>query len=182
MRPGPYQITWIAVFDGGKALVFENQGFDDAVDLRLVNRFDNDNPPDREQTTDAPGRMPDAGSGAKDGGVDAQAAHGRSAMEQTDRHELEKLRFTDRFVDRLNVEAERKSFDRLVLIAAHRTLGEARERYSHRLTRRLLVEEAKDVVNEPADAIERRVQTILTGLPKAPARSHANLSGPGSRD
>ncbi|XBQ17534.1 MAG: host attachment family protein [Oceanicaulis sp.] len=179
MRPETEQITWVAVFDGGKALVFENKGFDDAVNLELLNRFDNDNPPDREQTTDRPGRFQDAGSGSKGKGVDAQAAHGRSGVQQTDRHELEKIRFTDRLLDRLNQEAERQSFDRLVLIAADKTLGEARERYSDRLEKRLLIEEPKDVVNEPADEIEKRVQNLLVEKAgETPRKSHMNLSGP----
>lgn len=179
MRTGSDQITWVAVFDGGKALVFENKGFDDAVNLELLNRFDNDNPPDREQTTDKAGRFQDSGSGSKGANVDAQAAHGRSGVQQTDRHELEKTRFTDRLIDRLASDAETQRFDRLVMIAADRTLGEAREQLTDRLEQRVIIEEPKDVVNEPADAIEKRVQKLLTEhAAKAPAKSHMDLSGP----
>lgn len=181
MRTGSDQITWVAVFDGGKALVFENKGFDDAVDLELLNRFDNDNPPDREQTTDRPGRFQDAGSGAKGANVDAQAAHGRSGVQQTDRHELEKERFTDRLMARLASDAEDQRFDRLVLIAADKTLGEARERLTDRLETRIIIEEPKDVVNEPSAEIEKRVQKLLSAHDaKTPAKSHMGLSGPES--
>lgn len=181
MRPEADQITWVAVFDGGKALVFENKGFDDAVNLDLLNRFDNDNPPDREQTTDRAGRFQDAGSGAKGKGVDAQVGHGRSGVQQTDRHELEKVRFTDRLMDRLATDAEHQRFDRLVLIAADKTLGEARDHLTDRLEKRIIIEEPKDVVNEPTRDIEKRVQTLLTDHgAKTPAKSHLGLSGPES--
>jgi Protein required for attachment to host cells len=178
MRPEPDQITWIAAFDGGKAVVFRNAGFDDAVNLELVERFDNDNPPDRQQTPDRPGRFQDAGSGSKGANAPEGLAHGRSGVEHTDRHALEKMRFTDRLVDRLAGEAERQRFDRLVLIADHKSLGEARERLTDRLARRIITEEAKDVVNEPASKLEARVQTLLQDLPRPPARSHLGLSGP----
>ncbi|MEQ8404016.1 MAG: host attachment family protein [Oceanicaulis sp.] len=181
MRTGSDQITWVAVFDGGKALVFENKGFDDAVNLELLARFDNDNPPDREQTTDKPGRFQDAGSGSKGQGVDEGAAHGRSGVQQTDRHELEKTRFTDRLMERLASDAEHQRFDKLVLIAADKTLGEAREQYTDRLEKRLIIEEPKDVVNEPAGDIEKRVQKLLTEhAAETPAKSHMGLSGPQS--
>lgn len=178
MRPEPDQITWIAAFDGGKAVVFKNAGFDDAVDLQLVERFDNDNPPDRDQTADRPGRHQDAGSGAKGANAPQGLAHGRSGVEQTDRHALEKVRFIDRLVARLAADAEQQAFDRLVLLADQRSLGEAREQLTDRLERRIIAEEAKDVVNEPADKLEARVQTLLQDMPHPPAKSHLGLSGP----
>lgn len=180
MRPQADQITWVAIFDGGKAMVYENQGFDDAVNLKLLNRFDNDNPPDREQTTDRPGRYKDGGSGAQGRG-DAGAGHGRSGVQQTDRHELEKTRFTDRLMERLAHDAENQRFDRLVILADHSTLGEAREHLTDRLEKRIIIEEAKDVVNEPSDKLEKRVQKLLTEhAAKTPAKSHMGLSGPES--
>lgn len=178
MRPEPDQITWIAAFDGGKAVVFHNKGFDDAVDLDLVERFDNDNPPDREQTTDKPGRYQDAGSGSKGANAPEGLAHGRSGVEQTDRHELEKVRFIDRLMARLARDAEQHAFDRLVLLADHKSLGEARETVTDRLGRRIIIEEPKDVTNEPSDKLEARVQTLLSDLPRPPAKSHLGLSGP----
>ena len=179
MRPDPDKVLWVAVFDGGKALIFQNDGFDDAVNLRLLARYDNDNPPDREQTTDAPGRFEDSGGGAK--GMPADVAAGRSSVEQTDRHELEKLRFTDRLMDRLAQDAEAHLFDRLILVAADRVLGEARERYTDRLERRIIHEEPKDVTNEPSDKLEARVQTLLVDLPSPTPHSHAEVSGPDGR-
>lgn len=181
MRPEPDQITWVAAFDGGKAVVFRNAGFDDAVNLELVERFDNDNPPDRDQTTDRPGRYQDAGSGSKGAGAPEDVAHGRSGVEQTDRHELEKIRFTDRLMERLAAEAEQHRFDRLVLLVDEQSLGEAREHLTDRLARRVIAEQPKDVVNEPSDKLEARVQALLQELPRQPAKSHLGVSGPEGR-
>lgn len=178
MRPEPDQITWIVAFDGGKAVLFRNAGFDDAVNLELVERFDNDNPPDRDQTTDRPGRYQDAGSGSKGLNAPEGLAHGRSGVQQTDRHELEKRRFIDRLMERLAGEAEQHSFDRLMLLADQTSLGAAREQLTDRLERRIIATEPKDVVNEPAEKLEARVQTLLQDLPHPPARSHLGVSGP----
>ncbi len=75
--------TWVLVADGDKALFLENVA--DAIHPELaVRRVDaQDNPPDREQGTDKPGRRSDTGPGQ------------RSAMEETDWHELAKMRFAD---------------------------------------------------------------------------------------
>ncbi|GGE44995.1 hypothetical protein GCM10011367_19690 [Marinicauda pacifica] len=179
MRPMPDRKLWVVAFDGGKALFLENQGFYDAPDLKVVSSFDNDNPPDREQTTDAPGRMQDAGSGSKGKGVDAQAAHGRSSVEQTDRHELEKERFVGRMIERLNEEARVDTFDQLILLAPSTALGEGREHYSHKLKDKVLLEEDVDVVNEPVDKLEKRIKALLADAIDEPRPSHSELSGPG---
>jgi len=179
MRPMPDRTLWVVVFDGGKALFLENKGFYDAPDLQLISKHDNDNPPDREQTTDAAGRFQDSGSGSKGAGVDTDAAHGRSAVQQTDRHEMEKRRFVDRMIERLNDEAERGTFDQIVLIAPDKALGEARDQYSDKLKTKLVLEEEVDVVNEPIEKIETRVKALLEAAIDEPAPSHSELTGPG---
>lgn len=180
MRPMPDRKLWVAVFDGGKALFLENKGFYDAPDLQLVSKHDNDNPPDREQTTDAPGRKQDSGSGSKGNmNLGEGQAHGRSSVEQTDRHAMEKRRFVDRMMNRLNEEARTDTFDQIILIADDRSLGEAREQYSDKLETKVIAEEPVDVVNEPIDKLETRVKKLLAGLIDEPRPSHRELSGPG---
>lgn len=180
MRPLPDQKIWVVAFDGGKALFLENKGFYDAPDLKLISKHDNDNPPDREQTTDAPGRFQDSGSGSKGNmNLGEGQAHGRSSVQQTDRHEMEKRRFIDRMMDRLNEEARVDSFDHVVLIAPDKALGEARDGYSEKLKAKIIAEEAVDVVNEPIDKLEKRVKKLLAELIDEPRPSHSEISGPG---
>ncbi|TGY89179.1 host attachment protein [Marinicauda algicola] len=180
MRPMPDDKLWVVAFDGGKALFLENKGFYDAPDLQLVSKHDNDNPPDREQTTDAPGRLQDAGSGSKGNmNLGEGLAHGRSSVQQTDRHEMEKRRFVDRMIERLNEEARKDTFDHILLIAADKALGEAREEYSDKLKGKIIAEEPANVVNEPIDKLESRVKSLLAELIDEPRPSHRDLTGPG---
>lgn len=79
----------MVIADGEKALFLENMM--DAQDPNLVvRRVDaQENPPDSEQGTDRPGRMMDTAPGQ------------RSALEETDWHELAKMRFADDLAERL---------------------------------------------------------------------------------
>ena len=72
--------TWVLVLDGEKFLLLRNQGDADIMDLRVIDHEEVENPPTREQGTERPGRLNDPGPG-------------RSAVEQTDWHALEKERF-----------------------------------------------------------------------------------------
>ena len=143
-------VTWVAALDGGKLLVWKNEGFDDQPNLKLLDERDPDTPPDRELATDRPGRMHDSGPNA------------RSGLDETDFHEQEKNRFIRAAVDRLNAAAESEDFDRLLLLAPPSVMGEARNHYSDKLADRL-IEHTKDVVNQPMDKIEAQVKDGLKG-------------------
>jgi protein required for attachment to host cells len=142
-------VTWVAAFDGGKALIWRNEGFDDQPNLKLVEELGTENPPDHDQGEDKPGRFPDP-------------THGRSSVSQTDYHQLTKERFIDEVVAHLNAACAGKKFDRLVVMAPDRALGEARKQFSDTLAE-IVVEDAVDVVHEPVDKIEKRVVAVLTG-------------------
>lgn len=141
-------VTWVAAFDGGKALIWHNEGFDDQPNLKLVETLGIENPPDHDQGEDKPGRFPDP-------------AHGRSSVSQTDYHQLTKERFIDEVVEHLNKACAQKKFDRLVVMAPDKALGEARKEFSDALAE-IVIEDAVDVVHEPVDKIEKRVVAALT--------------------
>ncbi len=134
--------AWVVVADGNKYLVLENTGTRAQTRLRVLHHDEIENPPTREQLSDRPGRMPDAGG------------MGRSAMEQADWHELQKEKFARDLVARLRGWAERDRFRHLVIIAAPRTLGEMRAEYSPVLKDRLVDEIAKDLTNQSVAGIE----------------------------
>ncbi|MEA1940757.1 MAG: host attachment family protein [Pseudomonadota bacterium] len=142
-------VTWVAAFDGGKALIWRNEGFDDQPNLKLVEELGTENPPDRDQGEDRPGRFPDP-------------THGRSSVGQTDYHQLTKERFIDEVVAHLNKACAGNKFDRLVVMAPDRALGEARKQFSDALAE-VVIEDAVDVVHEPVDKIEKRFVAVLTG-------------------
>jgi protein required for attachment to host cells len=152
---------WVAAFDGGKALIFRNSGTAVEVSLDLVAQFDNENGPDREQTSDAAGRLPDGAGRGGGAGLPAGVAHGASAVAQTDRHDLEEERFVAGLIDHLNRQAAADAFQAIIILAGEVALGQARRHFSAALDDKIAHQEAKDVVNEPTPAIAARVQTLL---------------------
>ena len=145
--PGPDREMWIVVADGGKALIYRNNGFDDLPDLRLVEAEDIDVPPNREIFTDKPGRRKDDG-------------HGYSAMEQDDAHQREEMRFLTDLAEQLDMAAYRKKVQRLIIFAPDRALGILRDHLGHAeaITEHMV---NVDVVNEPADKLTGRVKKLL---------------------
>jgi len=100
--------TWVAVFDGGKGAVFENEGFDDAPCLRLVFARRGDH-------------------AAADRGDDPRGRFltpngGRTACGAPDRTAQRELIFVQNFLCTLEARAREDDFDRLVLIAPARWL------------------------------------------------------------
>lgn len=133
---------WVVVADGEKALFLRNEGDETYPNLEVFREMEQDNPPDREQGTDKPGRLNDAG------------ANHRSGVEETDWHEIGKERFAKDVADRLYKWAHAGKFDKLVIVAPPRVLGDIRKELHQEVTDRLVSEVAKDLTNHPVDKIE----------------------------
>ena len=136
--------TWVMVLDGEKYLLLRNRGDADNLDLRVVEHEEIDNPPTHDQGTEQPGRKADAGLG-------------RSAVEQTDWHALEKANFAGDVADRLKNWALKNRFRELLVCADPRTLGTIRPKYHSEVSRRLIGEIDKDLTSLPVDEIEHIV-------------------------
>lgn len=133
----------VVVADGEKALFLVNAGDEEFPFLKLEREIAQDNPPTRDQGTNRPGRLSDAGT------------HHRSAVEDTDWHRLGKERFAKDIADRLYKMAHRGDIKRLFVIAAPMVLGEMRKEY-HKEVRDLLAGEIdKDLTNHPVGDIEK---------------------------
>lgn len=143
--------TWVLVADGEKALFLEN--VTDAEDPFLqVRRIEQqENPSNRDQTADRPGRMNDTGVGQ------------RSAMEEADWHVLAKGRFAEELADILYRMVHRGSFERIVLVAPPRTLGALRPHLHKEVQSRVVAEVDKDMTNHPVDRIEALLKAHLGG-------------------
>lgn len=141
--------TWVAVADGGKALLLAAEGPDLAPRLRLVAAAELDNPPSRAQGDDRPGRFPDPGPGQ------------RSAVEAPDWHDIAEDRFLADFAARLNAAAAAGRYDRLVLFAPARALGRIRAALGAAVRRRLAAEADLDLTNHPVPAIAERLREVL---------------------
>lgn len=142
--------AWVLVADGQKALFLKNEM--DAQDPHLVvTRIEEqENPPDRAQGTDRPGRMADKGPGQ------------RSALAETDFHQLAKERFAGDLADILYRQAHRGAYDTLVIVAPPQVLGELRRALHKEVAARVVAEIDKTLTNHPIDEIERRVQEALS--------------------
>jgi protein required for attachment to host cells len=136
---------FVMVADGEKMLFFRNEGDADFPKLVVERKRVQDNPPDHEQKTDAPGRRHAQGPG-------------RSAYEETDFHQLEKERFAADAAEMLKRWALRNDFDSLVIAAPPKTLGELRKHYHKEVERRLTGEIDKDLTNLPVEEIEKALQ------------------------
>lgn len=141
--------TWVLIADSEKALFARN--LTDAKDpnLQIVRKDEQDNPPDREQSANRPGRMSDNGVGQ------------RSAMDDTDWHELAKDRFAEDLADRLYKMAHRGDFDRIVLVAAPDTLGVLRSSLHVEVSDKVVGEVAKNLTGHPLPEIEKIVAAEL---------------------
>lgn len=133
----------VFIADGRKALLLRNEG--DAVhpNLKTEQVFANDNPPTREQGTDRPGR-----SHASVGGR-------RSAMEQTDWHELDEQRFARDIAGMLHELVREKNIEALVIAAPPRTLAELRKAMHEDVKACIIAEVDKDLTNQPVYEIEK---------------------------
>lgn len=133
---------WVVVADGEKALFLRNEGDEKYPNLQVFREMEQENPADREQGTDKPGRFNDGGG-----------SH-RSGVEETDWHQIGKERFARDVAGRLYKWAHAGRFQSLVLVASPRVLGDLRKELHQEVTARLVGEVAKDLTNHRVDRIE----------------------------
>jgi protein required for attachment to host cells len=134
----------ILITDGRKMLLFRNEGDAEYPQFRAVLKEEDRNPPNRVLKADAPGRM-----------TAAKGDRRRSAYDEGDDHSREEARFATETMALVNRRMESGAFDRLVVVADPRTLGELRGHYGRDLEARLIGEVAKDLVKHPVAEIER---------------------------
>ena len=110
--------------------------------------------PDRELVSDKPGR---GFSRARDGR--------RGAFEPPhDFHKVEKHNFAARLAEHLERLREDGKFDRLVLVAPRRSLGELRKLLTPQVKKAVVHEVAKDLTASPAAALR---DALVSKLPEA---------------
>jgi protein required for attachment to host cells len=164
--------TYVLVADGRKLLFLRNDGDAQALNLKVELAEEHPNPADRFQKTDAAGGamgtqmgasapaaaqtggMTAHGSGTGGGGQGGAFAPSRGTFEETDFHQLEEDRFAAEAADMLRKRALARKFDKLIIVAPPRTLGELRKHYHKEVEARLTGELAKDLTGHPIPDIE----------------------------
>jgi protein required for attachment to host cells len=143
-RPFVSHDSLILVGDGQKALFLRNIGSAQHVDLVVERIFERDNPPTREQGTDRPGRST------------ASPGVARSAMEEVDCH-LAKERFADELAEALYRYAHADGFQRLVIIAPPKILGNLRRAFHAEVLDRIAAEIPKELTTHPVAEIGKLI-------------------------
>lgn len=140
--------AWILVGDGRKALMLRNDGTPQQPSLNVLDVLkDGDNPPTHAQGSDRPGRVMQSSVGK------------RSAVEQTDWHEIAEERFAATVARKLNAAAQGDRFEKLILVAPPSTLAALRKSLDPKATQRIVAEINKDLTKHPVPEIAR----LLTG-------------------
>lgn len=133
----------VFVGDGTKALFLRNKGDAEHVNLEVEQVFAQDNPATRDQGTDRPGRS-FASSGAQ-----------RSAMEQTDWHQLAEDRFVGEVADKLYKHAHAGRFQSLIVVAPPKVLGQLRKAFHKEVSDKVSAEVPKELTSHPIHEIEK---------------------------
>jgi protein required for attachment to host cells len=140
--------TWVVVADGKKVLFLHNQGDEAILDLRVRGERVQDNPSTREQGEQRPGR------------AYASVGGSRSAMGQTDWHQIAEDKFAAEVARDINEAALGKAFEHLVIVAPPKVLAELRTHLRKETRDRLVAEIDKDLTNHPVEEIQK----ILSGI------------------
>jgi len=131
----------ILVADGQNYLLLRNQGSFPHPVLKVEARGERVSTPTSEQGSDRAGRA-FATSGSR-----------RSAMEQTDFHQLEMDGFAKQVAEILQGRADKDDFDELIVVAPPHTLAHLRKHRGEAVTNRLVGEVNKDLTKHTIDQI-----------------------------
>ncbi len=136
---------WVVVCDGRKALILQNEGDEEYPNLRMREVREHEDAPTHLQGADVPGR------------VHQSFGSTRSAVEQTDWHDLAERHFLTEVVRQLDVALANNLVKRLILVAPPRALGMLRPAYSPALRHAISAEIDKDWVALPIHEVEERL-------------------------
>jgi protein required for attachment to host cells len=136
---------WVVVCDGAKALVLENAGSRMHPNLTTRQVFEQPDPPDRELTSDKPGR------------AISSVGNVRSSVEQVDRHDQEEQRFLTQIAQHLDKAVLAGETPSLIVVAPPKAIGILRRAYSSHVRQALRAEVEKDFVKMPVKEIERHL-------------------------
>lgn len=140
--------AWVLVTDGGRALVYRNEGDAFKPDLRLLQSQSHDNPPSRDQGRARPPRANDS-------------MGRRSAMEVTDLHQVAEDRFIAAVAEDLDRSFRAGEFEQLLVVAPPVALGEFRKVASPAVTRSVVLELDKDLTKHaPAEIAKLLVKAL----------------------
>ncbi|WP_036257457.1 host attachment protein [Methylocapsa aurea] len=136
---------WVIVVDGRKALLLENEGDDEILNLKTREVREHADAPNRLLNSDKPGR------------VHESATSSRSSVEQTDRHEDEERAFIAGVAARLEEAIAAGGVKGFIIVAPAHVLGLIRKGYSASVKAAIRAEIERDLTHLPVYEIEQRL-------------------------
>ena len=148
--------AFVLVADGRKMLWLRNDGDEAFPNLVVEMAEEHPNPRDIDQKTDQAGQASSTRGGGNSPNAQGGAGGARSSgtMGESDYHQLEEDRFAAEVAEMLRKRALARKYDKLVVIAPAKTLGELRKHYHKEVESRLLGELAKDLTGHSIPDIE----------------------------
>lgn len=142
--------TWILVADGARARLFLNQGPGKGLESLGERVFPTARKPTREMGTDRPGRVQESANAAR-----------HSLTPRVDWHEFEKEKFAREVAAALDRAALNKLFDRLIIVAPPKTLGELRAHLSDHAKNKITAELDKDLTHCTVHELPQHLEAVL---------------------
>jgi protein required for attachment to host cells len=143
--------TWILIADGGRARLFEQERAARAFKPVAERDFFGTTAQSKEIASDRRGRTFDSSGRGQPGDV---GGHGRHAMEpSTAPQRYAEYEFARELRDYLEKAANEHRFDRLVLVAAPKILGDLRALLPKPVQTRIVAEVNKDLTKVPTAAL-----------------------------
>lgn len=131
-------VTWILVADGARARILKNEGPGKGLEAAMDQEFRHKLPSTHELGVERPGRVQESANAA------------RHAMENpVDWHRFEKEKFAKEMAGVLDKAAAAGAFERLILVAPPRTLGDLRAALGAAAKKKVTAELDKDLTHVP---------------------------------
>jgi protein required for attachment to host cells len=143
-------VTWIVVADSAHARIYATDGIGKELAVVPGGTLDSPNLKGSEIVSDRPGRSFDS---------EGQGRHAMESEEDPRRHE--NLEFVREVAKLLEDRAKRNAYDRLVLVAPPRTLGDLRDALDKNAKSRIAAEIDKDLIAFPAEEIRERIGNAI---------------------
>lgn len=142
--------SWIVVADGARARILQNDGPGRGLTALPAEERHQPHRPSRDIDADRPGRTHD------------RKGPGRHAMEPpSDAHRIEKRRFAEELAERLNSASLAGSYDRLILVAPAKTLGDLRPALSKETMAKVHAELTKDLTSVTEHELPKHLSAVI---------------------
>jgi protein required for attachment to host cells len=144
--------TWVLIADGAKARVLvQEKNFEQLKPAFEQEEFTGTRAQSKDIASDRPGRS-----------FDSSGLGGRHAMEPpTDPQRYAKYEFARELAEHLEEAVHAHRFNRLVLVAAPKTLGDLRELLPDPVKARVVAEIDKDLTGVPLRDLPKHLETVL---------------------